>query len=96
MLRAVLNKPWKQNPTKQQLYVHLPPILQTIQVRRTRHDALDWRSKDYLISDVLQWTHGHTNANQLITNYMHQLFADTRFSLEDLSGVMNDKDSWKE
>ena len=27
MLRAVLNKSWKQHPTKQQPYGHLPPKL---------------------------------------------------------------------
>ena len=31
MLRTVLNKTQKQYPTKQQLYNHLPPILQTTQ-----------------------------------------------------------------
>ena len=33
MLRAILNKSWQQHPTKHQLYVHLPPITKTIQVR---------------------------------------------------------------
>ena len=33
ILRAVLNKSWKQHFSKQQLYGHLPPILQIIQVR---------------------------------------------------------------
>ena len=37
MLRAILNKSWRQHPIKQQLYGHLPPITKTIQVRRTRH-----------------------------------------------------------
>ena len=37
MLWAILNKTWKQHPTKQQLYGHLPPITKTIQVRWTRH-----------------------------------------------------------
>ena len=37
MLRAVLNKSWRQHPTRHQLYGHLPPITKTIQVRRTRH-----------------------------------------------------------
>ena len=37
MLRAILNKSWKQHPTRHQLYGHLPPITKTIQVRRTRH-----------------------------------------------------------
>ena len=33
MLRAILNKSWRQHPTKHQLYGHLPPIMKTIQVR---------------------------------------------------------------
>ena len=37
MLRAILNKSWRQHPTRHQLYGHVPPITKTIQVRRTRH-----------------------------------------------------------
>ena len=37
MLPAILNKSWRQHPTKQQLYGHLPPITKTIKVRWTRH-----------------------------------------------------------
>ena len=33
MLRAILNKSWRQHPTRHQLYGHLPPITKTIQVR---------------------------------------------------------------
>ena len=40
MLRAILNRSWRQHPTKQQLYGHLPPIMKTIQIRRTRHRTL--------------------------------------------------------
>ena len=56
MLRAILNKSWRQHPTRHQLYGHLPPIMKTIQVRRTRHAGHSWRSRDELISDVLLWT----------------------------------------
>ena len=56
MLRAILNKSWRQHPTRHQLYGHLPPITKTIQVRRTRHTGHSWRSKDELISYVLWWT----------------------------------------
>ena len=56
MLRAILNKSWRQHSTRHQLYSHLPPITKTIQVRRTRHAGHCWRSKDQLISDVLLWT----------------------------------------
>ena len=59
MLRAILNKSWRQHPTRHQLYGHLPPITKTIQVRRTRHAVHYWRSRDELISDVLLWTHTH-------------------------------------
>ena len=52
MLRAILNKSWRQHPTKHQLYGHLPSITKTIQVRRTRHAGHCWRSRDELISDV--------------------------------------------
>ena len=56
MLGAILNKSWRQNPTRYQLYGHLPPITKTIQVRRTRQTGHWWKSKDELISDVLLWT----------------------------------------
>ena len=55
MLRAILNKSWRQHPTRHQLYDHLPPIMKTIQTRRTRHAGHCWRSRDELISDVLLW-----------------------------------------
>ena len=37
MLRAILNKSWRQHHTKHQFYGHLLPITKTSQVRRTRH-----------------------------------------------------------
>ena len=54
MLRAILNKSWSQNLTKQQLYGHLLPVSKTIQI--TRYAGHYWRSKGELISDVLLWT----------------------------------------
>ena len=40
-----------------------PPISKTIQIRQRRHVGYFWRSKDELISDVLQWTLTHSRAN---------------------------------
>ena len=64
MLRAILNKSWRQHSTRHQLYGHLPPITKTIQVRRTRHAGHCWRSRDELRSDELLWipTYGRANA----------------------------------
>ena len=39
MVRAVLNKSWRQHPTRHQLYGHLPPITKTIKFRRTIQDT---------------------------------------------------------
>ena len=43
MLRAILNKSWRQHPTKKQLCSHLPSITKIILVRRTRHAGNCWR-----------------------------------------------------
>ena len=71
MLRAILNRSWRQHPTRYQLYGHLPPITKTIQVRRTRHAGYCWRSKDELISDVLLWTptYGQAKAGRPARTY---------------------------
>ena len=53
MLRAILNKSWRQHLTKKQLYGHRPHITKTIKIRRTRHAGHWWKSRDELISDVL-------------------------------------------
>ena len=93
MLRAILNK-----STKQQLYGQLPPITKTIKVRRTRHAGHCWRSKDELISDVLQWTPSHrlAKAGRPARTNILQLCDDSRCSAEDLTGAMDDRDGWRE
>ena len=98
MLRAILNKSWRQHPTRHQLYGHLPPITKTIQVRRTRHAGHCWRSKDELISDVLLWTPTYSRAKvgRPARTYIQQLCEDTGCSPEDLPEAMNDMEKWRE
>ena len=95
MLRAILNKSRRQNPTRHQLYGHLPPITKTIQVRRTRHAG---HSRDELISDVLLWTptHGRAKAGRPARTYIQQLCEDTGCCPEDLPEAMNDREKWRE
>ena len=69
MLRAILNKSWRQHPTKQQLYGHLQPMKKTIKVRRTRHAGHCWRCRDELISDVLLWSPHMAGQKQLEPTY---------------------------
>ena len=98
MLRAILNKSWRQHPTRHQLYGHLPPITKTIEVRRTRQAGHCWRSRDELISDVLLWTHTHGRAKvgRPARTYIQQLCEDTGCCHEDLPSAMNDREKWRE
>ena len=97
MLQAILNKSWRQHPTKHQLYGHLPPITKTIKVRRTSHAGHCWRSRDELICDVLLWTpsDGRAKSERPSRTYIQQLCEDTGCSPEDLSEVMNDREEWR-
>ena len=95
MLRAILNKSWRQHPTRQQLYGHQPPITKTIQVRRSRHC---WRSKEELIGDVLQWNpaYGRAKAGRPAGTYIQQLCEDTGCSPEDQPEATKDREKWRE
>ena len=98
ILRAILNKSWRQHPTRHQLYGHLPPIKKVIQVRRTRHAGHCWRSRDELISNVLLWTptYGRTKAGRPVRTNIQQLCEDTGCSPEDLPEAMDDREMWRE
>ena len=98
MLRAILNKSWRQHSSRHQLYGHLPPTTKTIQVRRTKHAGHCWRSRDELISDVLLRTptYGRVKAGRPARTYIQQLWEDTGCSPEDLPEVMNDRVKWRE
>ena len=98
MLRATLNESWRHHPTRHQLYGHLPPIMKTIQVRRSRCAGHCWRSRDEFIRDVLLWapTHGRAKAGRPARTYIKQLCEDTGCCPEDLPGAMNDREEWRE
>ena len=98
MLRAILNKTWRQHPTKQQLYGHLPPITNITQVRRTRHAGYCRISKNEVKSDILLWIRSYERAKTgwQARIYIQQLCADTGCRLEELLGAMDDRDGCRE
>ena len=83
MLRAILNKSWRQHPTKHQW---------------TRPAGHWWRSRDELINDVLLWTptYGRAKAGRPARTYIQLLCDDTGCSPEDQPEAMNDRDKWQE
>ena len=98
MLRAILNKSWRQHPTRHQLHGHLPSIMKTIQARRIRHAGHCWRSRDELISDVLLWTstYGRAKAGQPARTFIQQLCEESGCSPEDLPEEKNDREKWRQ
>ena len=77
MVRTVLNKSWKQHPTKWQLYNHSPPISQTINIRPSRHagDCERSKDKDKLINDILLRTslQGSGSFGRLLRTHIYQI-----------------------
>ena len=70
----------------------------TIQIKRTRRADHCLKSKDELISVVLQLTlsYGRASVERRTRTYLQQLCMDTGCSLEDLPEVMDDRDEWQE
>ena len=97
-LRAILNKSWKQHPTKQQVYGYLPPVTKTMKIRRTRHMGHCWGSREELVSDVLMWilSQGRAKAGCPARTYIQHHCADTGCSTENLRKPMGDREGWRE
>ena len=74
------------------------PSHKTIQVRPTRHAGYCWRSKDKHISDIFQRTPTYACASigRLARTYIYQLWVDTECSLDDLVGVMDNRNGKRE
>ena len=94
IVQAILNISWKQHPTKQLVYAHLPLISKIMQIRWTRHVRHCRRSKNELISNFLLRTpsHGCVSVGQPTRTYRQHLCMDTGHSLEELPEAMNDRD----
>ena len=59
MLRAALNKSWKDRLTNKELYGKIPRFSNSIKQQRMRFAGHCWRGKEELAGDVLLWTPMH-------------------------------------
>ena len=61
------------------------PLTSLLTNHPTKMTKTCWRSKDKLISDILQWTptHGHTSVGQPTKTYIHQFWADAGLAKSD-------------
>ena len=77
-LQTILNKSWKQHPTKTKMYGKISTISKNIEIRRTTNSEHCWRSKNEFISDVLQGTRSYVRvgAGRLDRTYLQQLWPE--------------------
>ena len=98
MLRAALNKSWRQMLTNEILYNGIPNISATIKEHRMRFTGHCWRSKNELVSDLLLLypNHGKRSRGRLAKTYIDQLSSDTGYEREEQANAMQDRDGWRE
>ena len=77
------------------MYGYLPPISETIQIRRTRHAGYYRRSKNDLLRDVLVWIRSHEE--QVLVDQLELIHnSSLRMPVEDQSEAMYEKRMAKE
>ena len=78
MLRAALNKSWKNRLTNKELYGKIPLVSNSIKQQQIRFAGHCWRSKEELAGDVLLWTpmHGRRTSGSPKKTYIDQLIMD--------------------
>ena len=96
MLRAALNKSWKDHISNKYLYLEIPRISASIRKQRLRFAGHCWRSKAELASDVLLWqpTHSKRPRGRTAKTYIDQLLEDTGCNIDEIPTAMNDRKGW--
>ena len=91
ILCAVLNKSWKQHPTKT---TAVQPLTSHLQNYPGKVNKTCWKllgNKDKLINDVFLWTNQcWLNSKKLYSSGLPSIM----FCVEDLPRIMTDRDEW--
>ena len=98
MLRAVINKSWRDHLTNEQLYGDIPKISKSIRMQRLRFAGHCWRSKDEVASDLILWQtqHGNHSSGCIAKTYLFQLRDDIDLlTIDEIKTAMNDREGWK-
>ena len=96
MIRAALNKSWKEHLTKEELYKRIPMVTETIRKQRTSFAGHCRRADNELAITVLLWQpqQGQRSRGRPAKTYVDQLVEDTECTLEEIPNAMNDRDGW--
>ena len=96
MLRAILNRSWRQHPTKHQLYSPYFPSVSKLDEPDMQDTAGEAETNSKVIYSHGPPIYGRAKAGRLTTTYILQLCEDTGCSPEELPEAMNDREKWRE
>ena len=94
MLRAILNRYWKDHPNNKDIYGNIPDICTSIRQQRLHFYGHCWRSRLELASNVIIWqpTHGKRKIGRPRRTYVDQLVDDTLCDVNEIKKAMEDRD----
>ena len=95
LLMRVQNMNWRNHPTKEEIYKDIPPISDTVRMRRNRFAGHCHRSKGEIISDLLLWRLPYPKRGRRPLTYPDVLCRDNEILFEDLGTAMMDRNHWK-
>ena len=96
MLRAALNKLWKEHLKNEELYKRIPMVTETIRKQYMRIVGdMDIVGEPITNRQALYYSGNLNTVNGHVGTYIDQLVEDTACSLDELPNAMNDRDEWR-
>ena len=94
MLRAILNRSWKDHAKNKDIYGNIMDICTSIRQQRLRFSGHCWGSKLELASDVIIYhpTHGKRKRGRPRRKYVDQLMDDTLCDINEIKKAKEDRD----
>ena len=95
LLRRVQNLSWKNHPTLDTIYGHLPKISSTLRKRRVQFAGHCARASDELVSSFVLWRHPSSHKRSRKLTFPDTICRDTSIAKEELLTAMTDRAYWK-
>ena len=97
LLMMVLNKNWRDHPTKEEIYGDLPKVSEVLRARRLSFAAHCARRQNEPVSRLVFWnpTQGTRSQGRPSLTYPKLLSQDTGIPQQDLLNLMNDRVQWR-
>ena len=95
LLMRAQNLSWKDHPILEEIYKNIPPVSQTVRMRRNRLAGHCHRAKEEIISDLLLRKLPYHKRGRRPLTYPGVLSRENCIPYEDLGSAMMDRTVWK-